>query len=306
MSERSLRFAVFGNEYQVKKSVAMQKILSALNSRGAVVAIDRPFYDFLQAEHVDIKGATAFDADDFEADFAVSMGGDGTFLRVATRVGVKGLPIIGINIGRLGFLSDTMPDDIEAAVDAIYNGDYRLENHSVIEVDADGETLGCSRYALNDIAVLKRDTASMISIRASVDGEYVVTYQADGLIVSTPTGSTAYGLSNGGPIVVPGTDVLCLTPVAPHSLNIRSIVINGNSEVALTASSRSHNFLLAIDGRSVTLPEKVKIRIRKAAHNIKIVKLLNKHYYATLREKMMWGMDSREYKSTDTNIEDEQ
>ena len=303
MSGRTLRFAVFGNEYQGKKSVAIQKILSALSSRGAVVAIDRPFYDFLLAEHVDIKDAKVFDADAFDADFAISMGGDGTFLRAATRVGAKGLPVIGVNLGRLGFLSDTMPDDIETAVDAIHNGDYRLENHSVIEVDAEGETMSGSRYALNDIAVLKRDTASMITIRACVDGEYVVTYQADGLIVSTPTGSTAYGLSNGGPIVVPGTDVLCLTPVAPHSLNIRSIVINGNSEVTLTAGSRSHNFLLAIDGRSEKLPESAKVTIRKAAHNIKIVKLPNKHYYATLREKMMWGMDSRENKCPDTGIE---
>lgn len=294
MSERTLRFAIFGNEYQGKKIAAIQEILSVLCGRGAKVSIDRPFRDFLLAEHVDIKGAGVFSGDDFDADFVISLGGDGTFLKAAARVGAKGLPVIGINIGRLGFLSDTMPSDIEAAVEAIYKGDYRLERHSVIEVTADGHDIDGSRYALNDIAVLKRDTASMISIRASVDGEYVVTYQADGLIVSTPTGSTAYGLSNGGPIVVAGTDVLCLTPVAPHSLNIRSIVINGNSEVTLSVSSRSHNFLLAIDGRSETLAENVKVTIRKAAHHVNIVKLPGTRYYATLREKMMWGMDSRE------------
>ena len=293
MSERTIRFAIFGNEYQAKKSASIQKILAVLAGRGAVVSIDKPFFEFLKAEHIDVKDASVFTDDDFEADFVISMGGDGTLLKAASRVGKKGLPIIGVNIGRLGFLSDTIPSEIDKAIDALYEGNYRLEDHSVISVDTDTNELKGTRFALNDIAVLKRDTASMIGISTSVDGEYVVTYQADGLIVSTPTGSTAYGLSNGGPIIVPTTDVLCLTPVAPHSLNIRPIVIGGDSEVTLTVSSRSHNFLLAIDGQSEKLTEGAKVTIKKAPYTIKIVKLPNKHYYSTLRDKMMWGMDSR-------------
>lgn len=293
MSERTIRFAIFGNEYQAKKSASIQKILAVLAKHNANISIDRPFLEFLQAEHISIEGAMPFDGNDFTADFVISMGGDGTLLKAAARVGEKRIPILGVNIGRLGFLSDTMPSEIEQAITALYEGKFNLEDHTVIEVRPEDAEIEGSRFALNDIAVLKRDTASMISIKTSVDGEYVVTYQADGLIVSTPTGSTAYGLSNGGPIVVPNTDVLCLTPVAPHSLNIRSIVINGNSEVTLSVESRSHNFLLAIDGRSETLPEGTKVTIRKAPYTIKIVKLLNKHYYTTLREKMMWGKDSR-------------
>lgn len=293
MSEKVLRFAIFGNEYQAKKSASIQKILAVLNDRGAEVHIDRPFLDFLFAEHIDAKGAMAFDGDDFDADFVISMGGDGTLLKAAARVGAKNIPIIGVNFGRLGFLSDTMPSEIDMAIDALYKGDFALENHAAINVDIKGNGIQGQWVALNDIAVLKRDTAAMISIHTSIDDEYVVTYQADGLIISTPTGSTAYSLSNGGPIVVPSADVLCLTPVAPHSLNIRSIVINGSSEVMLSVESRSHNFLLAVDGQSITMKEGTKVRISKAQHQVKIVKLPNKHYYTTLREKMSWGLDRR-------------
>ena len=149
-------------------------------------------------------------------------------------------------------------------------------------------------FALNDIAVLKRDDASMISIRTQVDGEFLVTYQADGLIVTTPTGSTAYNLSNGGPIIIPQSGSLCLTPVAPHSLNIRPIVINDTAEIVLDVESRSHNYLVAIDGRSERMTEQTRLIIRKAPHAIKIVKQRNQRYFSTLREKLMWGADQRQ------------
>ena len=160
-------------------------------------------------------------------------------------------------------------------------------------VEADGEIIEGSPFALNDIAVLKRDNAAMISVRTCINGEYLVTYQADGLIVSTPTGSTAYGLSNGGPIIVPDADILCLTPVAPHSLNVRPIVINDDSEITLEVESRSHNFLVAIDGRSEKLLESPRLTIRKAPYTINIVKRDSRSYFSTLREKMMWGADHR-------------
>lgn len=168
--------------------------------------------------------------------------------RSADRVGKKGI-LIGVNIGRLGFLSDIMPSEIDHTMEAIYAGNYKLEDHAVITAEIDAPDGKVCSDALNDIAILKRDTASMITISVTIGDEYLVTYQADGLIVSTPTGSTAYNLSNGGPIMVPTTDTLCLTPVAPHSLNIRPIVIDGNSVITLNVESRSHNFLVAVDGR---------------------------------------------------------
>ena len=227
-------------------------------------------------------------------DLVISMGGDGTFLKAACMVGEREIPILGINKGRLGFLADVLPSEIEDVLEHVLRRDYMIENHTVIKLEADGECVECCPFALNDIAVLKRDTASMISIKAYVNGEFLVNYQADGLIIATPTGSTAYSLSNGGPIIVPQSGSLCITPVAPHSLNIRPIVINDTSVIELEVCSRSHNFLVAIDGRSMKLTEGTRLTIRKADYMVKLVKLKNQRYFSTLHRKLMWGADSRQ------------
>lgn len=292
-----MKFAIFGNEYQAKKSASIEIILNYLDKRGAEVYVESTYYDFLtRDQHLKLNVAGVFEDYNFDVDYVISMGGDGTFLKAATRVGPKQTPIIGINMGRLGFLADVMPSEVIEALDAVYKGHYVIDNHAAIMVQTEGELIVGCPYALNDIAVLKRDNASMISIRTSVDGEYLITYQADGLIVATPTGSTAYSLSNGGPIIVPQTGSLCLTPVAPHSLNIRPIVISDDCEVTLNVESRSHNFLIAIDGRSETLIESTSVTIRKAPFPVRIVKRNGHRYFASLREKMMWGVDQRDLK----------
>ena len=227
-------------------------------------------------------------------DLVISMGGDGTFLKAACMVGEREIPILGINKGRLGFLADVLPSEIEDVLEHVLRRDYMIENHTVIKLEADGECVDCCPFALNDIAVLKRDTASMISIKAYINGEFLVNYQADGLIIATPTGSTAYSLSNGGPIIVLQSGSLCITPVAPHSLNIRPIVINDTSVIELEVCSRSHNFLVAIDGRSMKLTEGTRLTIRKADYMVKLVKLKNQRYFSTLHRKLMWGADSRQ------------
>jgi NAD+ kinase len=205
----------------------------------------------------------------------------------------KQIPILGVNMGRLGFLADVCPDDIERCVDALHNDDFSIESRALIEVSTDGEPLEGFNCALNDVAILKRDTASMISVRASINGQYLNTYQADGLVISTPTGSTAYSLSNGGPIIVPGTKVFSMTAVAPHSLNVRPIVLADSSIIELEVESRSHNFLVAIDGRSEKCKEGVKLTLRRAPYDIQVVKRPDHRYFNALREKMMWGADSR-------------
>jgi len=292
MTSRKLKFALFGNVYQAKKSAAIQKVLSTLSQQGAEVSIDAEYHYFLKhKEHLDVEATRVLTGNDFEADFVISMGGDGTFLQTANRVGSKQIPILGINMGRLGFLADVLPEDIEGLLRALTCGDYEVESRAVIEVQSEGESL--KGFALNDVAILKRDTASMISIRANVNGEYLTTYQADGLIVSTPTGSTAYSLSNGGPIIVPGTNVLSVTAVAPHSLNIRPIVIPDSAVITLDVESRSHAFLVAIDGRSEPCREGTRLRLTRAPYTVKVVKSCGKHYFSTLREKMMWGADVR-------------
>ena len=294
MAEQHLKFAIFGNEYQAKKSASIEIILNYLDKRGAEVYVESTYYDFLtRDQHLKLNVAGVFEDYNFDVDYVISMGGDGTFLKAASRVGAKGTPIIGINMGRLGFLADVLPSEIESALDSLYAGECQIEEHAVIQVEPKGGVLAGNPFALNDIAVLKRDDASMISIRTMVDGEFLVTYQADGLIVSTPTGSTAYNLSNGGPIIIPQSGSLCLTPVAPHSLNIRPIVINDTAEITLDIESRSHNYLVAIDGRSERMTEETRLVIRRAAHSIKIVKQRNQRYFSTLREKLMWGAYQR-------------
>lgn len=293
MSQKRLRFALFGNVYQHHKSAAVRQLLDSLVRHGAQILMDEEYHDFLRcAELIDMETET-FAGSDFDADFAVSVGGDGTLLKTASRVRNKQIPIVGVNMGRLGFLADVDAKDVEEAVDALCRGDYSVEDRSLIHVETDGEPIDGYDCALNDVAILKRDSASMISIRASINGEYLTTYQADGLIVSTPTGSTAYSLSNGGPIIVPRTGVMLMTAVAPHSLNVRPIVLPDTAQIELTVSSRSHTFLVAIDGCSGKLPEGTTLRLSRAPYTVKVVKRSSTRYFATLREKMMWGMDSR-------------
>ena len=294
MEHRKLRFALFGNIYQARKSASIQNVLTTIANYGAELYVDMEYYYFLKDnQRLNVPATKVFTEDDFGADFVISMGGDGTFLKAAGRVGSKDIPILGVNMGRLGFLADISPDDIEQCLEALFTDDYALQARALIQVEADGQPLGSPSFALNDVAILKRDTASMISIRACIDGQYLNTYQADGLVVSTPTGSTAYSLSNGGPIIVPGTKVFSMTAVAPHSLNVRPIVLPDSSIIELEVESRSHNYLVAIDGRSEKCKEGTKITLRRAPYDIKVVKRSGHRYFQSLREKMMWGADSR-------------
>ena len=288
MEHRKMKFALFGNVYQSKKSAAIQQVLSTLADFGAEVFIDQEYYDFLCSnQHVVPNAVKVFSGDDFDADFVISMGGDGTFLKAASRVREKQIPILGVNMGRLGFLADVCPEDIERCVDALHKDDFSIESRALIEVSTDGEPLEGFNCALNDVAILKRDTASMISIRASINGQYLNTYQADGLVISTPTGSTAYSLSNGGPIIVPGTKVFSMTAVAPHSLNVRPIVLADSSVIELDVESRSHSFLVAIDGRSEKCKEGTKLTLRRASYDIHVVKRPDHRYFNALREKIV-------------------
>lgn len=294
MTNKHLTFAIFGNSFQPRKSQSLMRVLDFLRSKGASIIFDRTFYDFLTAEqNQELGNVGTFDGDDFNADYVISMGGDGTFLKAAVRVGIKSIPLIGINMGRLGFLADVLPGEVESALQAVLEGNYNIEEHTAIQISTSGGDFDGCHYALNDIAVLKRDIASMIGIHTSIDGSFLVNYQADGLIVSTPTGSTAYSLSNGGPIIVPQTRTLCLTPVAPHSLNIRPIVISDSSTVTLEVESRSHNYLVAVDGRSYTMHEGSTVTISKASFVTRIVKPNGRRYFSSLRDKMMWGADKR-------------
>lgn len=295
MTMRRLRFAIFGNIYQTDRTEGMSQLLDRLHDRNVSVSMERAFYDFLtRTRGLRLDGVEPFDGSDVEADFVISIGGDGTLLRSAYSVGSRCTPIIGVNMGRLGFLASVGPAEFETVLDSICRGEYTVDSLAMVQVETtrhDGTEV--RQCALNDIAILKRDNASMISIRTSINGEYIVTYHADGLIVSTPTGSTAYSLSNGGPIIAPHTGTLCLTPVAPHSLNVRPIVLPDTAVITLEVESRSHNFLIAVDGRSAKCDESQILTIRRAPFDAYIVKPRGMTYFSTLRQKMMWGADTR-------------
>ncbi len=292
--QQTMKFALFGNTFQAHKSAHATHLLEILRKKGAEICISSEFYDFLRHHtRANLCGLDTFEGDDFSADMVLSIGGDGTFLKAASRVGTKNIPILGINTGRLGFLADISPDSMEETFDEIYRGHYLAEPRRVLQLSCDGQNLKGCPYGLNEIAVLKRDSSSMITIHAYVDGNLLNSYQADGLIVATPTGSTGYALSVGGPILVPQSGTMTVTAVAPHSLNVRPIVLRDDWEITLDVESRSHNFLVSIDGRSETLHEGTRLTIGRAAHVIRIVKRYNHTFFNTLRDKMMWGMDSR-------------
>ena len=291
---RKLRFAIFGNIYQAKKSVAVQKLLCLLEEREAYILIDQAFYDYLTRDLLlDVPHTGLITNDDFEADVVVSLGGDGTFLEAASRVGKKQIPILGINMGRMGFLADVTADEIDEALEAIYSDTCEVERRTVLQVEYSNGQPSTHPYALNEVAILKHDNSSMIAIRVNIDGEYLSTYQADGLIINTPTGSTGYALSVGGPIISPTSNALGLVPVAPHSLNVRPFTLCDDVEVELSVDSRSQQFLVAIDGRSESLSEEVRLKIRKAPYDVMLLKRKGSSFFRTLRNKLMWGSDVR-------------
>ena len=291
---KAKRCAIFGNTYQPKKSEAVQKLFDALAVSDIAPLIDRPFFDYLSREmELSIPDHQLIDDDAFVADVAVSMGGDGTFLTTAMRVGEKQIPILGINTGRLGFLADFSLDDITQTIDKFLARQLRTEQCNVLQVECSEGQMQGYPFALNDVAVLKRDNSSMISIRVDLGGEYLTTYQADGLVINTPTGSTAYALSVGGPVMLPGCQNIGLVPVAPHGLTVRPLTLPDNLEITLTVESRSHNFLIALDGRSESCQDTTRLTIRKAPYQVSVLKRPETTFLHTLRSKLLWGSDAR-------------
>ena len=290
-----MKFAIFGNKHQTKKSESIGQLFDAITKRGDSYAIDKPFYDFLCEERIAQPDAQELITDNnFTADIAISFGGDGTLLRTASRVGSKNIPILGINAGRLGFLTATSNEDIDNTIGKIHDGDFDIEQRTLIKASTNGCELKSYPYALNEIAIMKHDSSSMMTLKATLNGRDTITYQADGLIVATPTGSTGYSLSVGGPIIAPEAGVLTLTPIAPHSLSARPIVVGDNTTIEISVSSRSGNYLIAIDGRNESCDENNRITIKKAGYRQLIIRHRRHSFIQNLKEKLMWGADVRD------------
>ena len=290
MVSRKLRFAIFGNTYQPKKSVSVQKLLACLTQRQADVCIEREFYEFLTAgQRLPIDNVLVIEDRDFKADFVISMGGDGTFLRAASMVGGKQIPILGINTGRLGFLADVQTKNVDMIMDQLIKGKYTIEQRTLLHVETSRSDLIMAPYALNEVAVMKYGLSSMITIETRVNDELLHKYEADGLLFSTPTGSTAYNLSIGGPLMVPQARGIILSPIATHSLNVRPLVVPDDWEIDLTVRSRTGSYLISVDGRSQVMSHDITLHIKKADYTIKLVQVGGNSFLQSLKDKLLWG-----------------
>ena len=226
-------------------------------------------------------------------DFAFSVGGDGTFIKTVSYVRDSGVPILGINTGRLGFLANIGRDQIAATMDMIREKRFVFQKRSLLRVETEGDLFGEDNIALNEVTMHKKDTASMITVHATLDGNYLNSYWADGLIVATPTGSTAYSLSCGGPIITPGCQVHILTPIAPHNLNVRPMVVPDHMPIKLSIEGRERKYLISLDSNSKHVPQGSEILIRKAEFMINVMKFEDNTFLDTIRNKMLWGIDKR-------------
>lgn len=290
-----MRIAIFGSSFQKEEQI--KKVVDALKKHDAEIFLEESFHQYLCSTY-DLFCNTGgiIKGNDFETDFVVSIGGDGTFLRSAAKIEDKEIPILGINTGRLGFLADTSYNDFETALKEIFEGKYKIEDRTLLQVQLDQPLANSAYTALNEVAILKQDSASMITVNVTIDGEFLTGYEADGLLVSTPTGSTAYAMSVGGPILSPTISSFILTPVASHSLTSRPLVVDDNSELEISVESRNGSYLLSLDGVSTVLSTDVKFKIKKAPHALKVVKREGQTFYKTLRNKLMWGADPRNQK----------
>jgi NAD+ kinase len=290
-----MRIAVFGNIYQDRHLDELATLFSLLSHHNAWVAMESGFYRYLcqvlPAPPVvnDIIG----EDDDFDAALALSIGGDGTFLRTAMRVGSKEIPILGINTGHLGYLADVRVDEINSRLDNIFSGNYQVSSRTMIQAECPDAPIDTLPFALNEVTILKQDTASMIDMETSLDGQHLATYRADGLIVSTPTGSTGYNLSVGGPIVAPTAPVWVISPIAAHSLTMRPLVIADDNVVEVTTTSRAESYRVSLDGRSISLPVGTTVTLRRAPYVTKVVQRIDHRFVDTLSAKLLWGIDKR-------------
>ena len=228
-------------------------------------------------------------------DVMISLGGDGTLLDTVTLIRDSNIPVIGINFGRLGFLASINKDDIASAINSLINKEYTLDKRVQLCIESELNLFGNENFALNDVTIHKRDTSAMMIVHAYLNGDFLNSYWADGLIVATPTGSTAYSLSCGGPIMFPGSGNMVVTPISPHNLNVRPIVLSDSNVLSFEIEGRSSKYLLTCDSRTEVIDTSIKIRVKKADFGINLIRLNNENYLSTLRNKLLWGIDTRNY-----------
>jgi len=291
-----MKVAIYGQNYAKETTQhAFNALLETLQKVKADIHIEANFLNQQSTATNNSCPVEKFTELDSSFDLLISIGGDGTILRAITYVRDFSIPIVGINTGRLGFLATVQTEDIKTAITHILNGNYKTSERTLLSVETnpENEDLKDTNFALNEIAVSRKNTTSMITVETHLDEEYLTSYWADGLIVSTPTGSTGYSLSCGGPVITPAANSFVLTPIAPHNLNARPLVIPDDTTIQLKVDGREDQHLMSLDSRIVTLSNATLITIKKANFKIKMVELLDESFLDTLRKKMLWGEDKR-------------
>jgi NAD+ kinase len=290
-----MKIAILGKPFDEAVAPFLQTLLDELVARDAEVMIVEAFRDYL-ASHLRLPAdiSTFRRGDSLRGvQFVLSIGGDGTLLDTVTYVGALQIPILGINTGRLGFLAPINPDYIPQAIDALFKGHFTLEDRSLLRVETDPDIFGALNFGLNEFSILKRDTSAMIVVHTYINGEYLNSYWADGLVVSTPTGSTGYSLSCGGPVMLPQTNNFIIAPVCPHNLNVRPLIVSDQSVISFEIEGRATSYLLALDSRSMPVEASVQMAVRRENFNARLVKLNHVNFLSTLRNKLNWGLDRR-------------
>lgn len=293
-----MKIGIYGQFYHKHSGKYIELILDALQNYDAEVCIESQFLNILKQNDevtnslLEIETFTVLDS---SYDLFFSIGGDGTILKSVTFVGDLNIPIVGINSGRLGFLATIQKERVTESIHQILKGEYTISERSLLSISTAPEhnELLPLHFALNEVAVNRKNTTSMIKVETHVNGEYLTSYWSDGLIIATPTGSTGYSLSCGGPVIDPSADSIVITPIAPHNLNARPLVIPDNGEITLKVSGREDQYLVSLDSRIATLDNETIITIKKAAFKVKLVQLHNDSFIKTLRKKLLWGEDKR-------------
>lgn len=291
-----MRIAIYSRGIEKNQVQDIEVLIKELVKHGAEPVFYQDFFNQFYCA-IDLEGKySTFNSNnemDSSIDCLISLGGDGTLLDTVTLVKDTGIPVLGVNYGRLGFLANIGRDEIHTAVEALVERKYVLDKRSLIHLDADVPLFGDVPYALNEFTLHKSDTSSMIKIHTYLNGEFLNTYWADGLIVSTPTGSTGYSLSCNGPVVFPDSASFVITPVSPHNLNIRPIIVPDNTIVSFEVEGRTENFICSLDSRRELVPKEVQLAVRKESFGLNLIRLNENNFLQTLRNKLSWGLDKR-------------
>ncbi|MBE0661827.1 MAG: NAD kinase [Bacteroidales bacterium] len=291
-----MRIALYGKSADSEGIACLKPLFERFSHHQISYIIYKPFYEVLRSE-IDLGDNPAlFTSKDVlkdKADFLFSIGGDGTLLDTLTLVRDSGIPVMGINLGRMGFLSSISKKDIIPAIDAIVSGEYVLDSRELLSLETSGNLFGELNFALNELTINKKDTSSMILIHVYVDEKFLHAYWADGLIISTPTGSTAYSLSCNGPIIAPDAANFVITPIATHNLTVRPVVIPDKSIIRIKVEGREKEYLVSLDSRSEVIHPETELLVRKANFRINLLQMKDQYFFRTIREKLSWGQDIR-------------